>query len=178
MDENEITTPIQEEQLPVQVDETKGQHKALKSWSTATFVLSCIATGLVVVSLILPFFLMLIGVISVLLWIVVIIFGTIITLGMIWLVDETKSFNSKWMAFNEKIFASSNEIADKVLQAFPIMVVIGGIILLACWSLLITGLTVDKSRKKRYMGLSIALGVLTGLFIVISVLTLVNINKQ
>ena len=174
MDEKEELM-AEEQQLPgAPKEENKKQGKALKKWSTTMFVFSCIATALVVISLILPFFLILVGSISVIIWIIFLIFGSIITIGMMWLSDEVKELNSNWMAFNDKVFNSSNEIADKVLEAFPIMVIVGSVIFILAWLSMILGLVKDKDRKKRYTGLSIALGVLTVAFIAIAIVVLVN----
>lgn len=156
--------------------EEPKEGKALKGWAKLFFILSCIMTGLIAASLALPFFLIILGVISTIAWLVVLVFFTIFTIGMIWLSDDVKAFNQGWMAFNNALFNSGSTVAEKVMMAMPIMSVIGGTIVAIAWILLITGIVTDKNRKKLYTGLMIALGILSLLYIIATIFVIIAVN--
>ena len=152
----------------------KGQ--GLKGWSLFFFILSCIATALIAASIILPFFIVVFGLFSALMWILFILVGTIFTLGMIWMVDGIKEMNQQWMTFNDKIFNSGNVVADVVSAAIPTMAVIGGVIVGITWIFMIIGILADKNRKKHYTAMLIVLGVLSLVYIIIAVISIIANN--
>lgn len=187
MDENGlIITPPPPGKLP---DRKSGENKdatpeelkkgkGLKGWSLFLFILSCIATGLIAASIALPFFIVIFGLFSALMWLLFIVVGTIFTLGMIWMIDDTKKMNTEWMAFNDKLFNSSETITNTVISAIPVMALIGGLIVGLTWLLMIIGIVTDRNRRKYYTVMMIILGVLTLLYIIIAVVTiLANTNN-
>ena len=172
-----MSEDIQESQKDLSKDNKLREGKALKGWATLFFVLSCVMTGLIAASLALPFFLIVIGIISTLLWLILIVVGTIFTLGMIWLSDDIKAFNGGWMSLNDKLFNSGTTIADTVAKAIPAMSVIGGTIMVVTWILMVAGIITDKNRKKFYTAMLIILGILSLLYIVIAVFSIVTSNS-
>ena len=147
--------------------------KGLKGWSLFFFIMSCIATGIIAASIALPFFLIIFGLISALLWILFIIVGTVFTLGMMWVPDSTKEFNHGWMAFNDKLFNSSETIINSVAAAIPAMAIVGGVVVAITWIFMIVGIATDKNRKKYYTAMLIVLGVLSLLYIIIAVISII-----
>ena len=150
--------------------------KGLKGWSLFFFILSCIATGLIAASIALPFFIIIFGLFSALMWILFIVVGTIFTLGMIWMVDGIKEMNQQWMSFNDKIFNSGNVVADVVSAAIPTMAVIGGVIVGITWIFMIIGISTDKNRRKYYTAMLIVLGVLSLVYIIIAIISVITNN--
>ena len=146
---------------------------ALKKWGLFFFVLSCIATLLIVASLALPFLIGLFGVVSVIAWLAIIAIVTIFTIGMIWTVEEAKTINTNWMAFNNWLFSSTETVANTAAKAIPAISIIGGAILAITWLFMIIGLLTDKNRKKYYKGIVIALGIITFIYIAIAVVTII-----
>ena len=146
---------------------------ALKKWGLFFFVLSCIATLLIVASLALPFLIGLFGVASVIAWLAVVAIITIFTIGMIWTVEEAKTINTNWMAFNNWLFSSTETVANTAAKAIPILTIVGGAILAITWLFMIIGFFTDKNRKKYYLGIVIALGVITFVYIAIAVVTII-----
>ena len=92
---------------------------------------------------------------------------------MMWLIDGIAEFNEGWMALNNKIFDSSNALADMVAKAIPILSIIGGSIVAITWLFMIIGIATDKNRKKFYTAMIIVLGVLTFIYITIAVITII-----
>ena len=95
--------------VPNQEAPKKGRRKrkeepkeglALKKWGLFFFVLSCISVALVAASLALPFLIALFGIVSVIAWLAVVAIVSIFTIGLVWTIDEVKTINSNWMAFN------------------------------------------------------------------------------
>ena len=150
--------------------------KGLKGWSLFFFILSCIATGLIGASIALPFFIIVFGLLSALLWFCFIFIGSVITLGMMWIPDSTKEFNRSWIAFNDKLFNSSQSIIDAVTGAIPVMAVVGAVIMTITWIFMIIGISTDKNRKKYYTAMLIVLGVLSLVYIIIAIISIVANN--
>ena len=158
-------------------DPVKG--RTFHCWAKFFFVLTCIGVGLTGAMLVLPFFLALFGIFSVLCWLLLILVGTIFTLGMIWLSDDTKRLNERWMSFNESIFAYSNNAADLTKRLIPSVLISGGIIIAITWVFLIVGIVNDKARTKKYRGKIIALAIFTflyTLFLILNVISLLNLD--
>ena len=147
--------------------------KAFKGWALFFFIVSCVMTGIIAASIALPFFIVIFGVISAICWILFVFVGTVFTLGMMWLIDGMKEFNEGWMAFNNKLFDSSNAIAEVATRAIPILSIIGGTIVAITWLFMVIGMATDKNRKKFYLAMIIVLGVLTLVYIAIAVITIV-----
>ena len=175
-EQNNVVAPIpnQEPQRRgrrVKKEEPK-EGKALKSWALFFFVISCIMTGIVAASIALPFFIVLFGILSALCWILFIVVGTVFTLGMMWLVDGMQEFNEGWMAFNNKLFDSSNAIANVAASAIPIFSIVGGSIVAITWLFMVIGLVTDNNRKKFYTAMIIVLSVLSFIYIAIAIITI------
>ena len=167
--------------LPVQnVEEVqdKGGWKALNGFSKLFFVLTIIGTAFAGVMVFLPIFLGLLGVFSVLIWLVFIIFVSIFTIGLIWTSDDFKSFNDGWMSLNDKLFHSSSAIADFTTMIIPSILISGGIIIGLSWLFTILGAVFDKIRHKKYKGRIIALSIITVIFIAFLILNIVIHNQE
>ncbi len=149
--------------------------RALKGWSTFFFVLSIISLALVASSFALPLLIVIVGVLAAMLWLVWFLFGSIITLGMMWLSDETKKFNQWCLDTMNKIFDAANNSAELGMKIVPIVVIVGAALFLITWTFMIIGFNVDKVRHKHYKGMLIALGVITGVFILLAILALIVI---
>ena len=178
MDEQkEVATPQIIEPLPKKGRRNKKEEpkegKALKSWSLFFFVLSCIMTCIVAASIALPFFIALFGIVSVLCWLLFVVIGSIFTIGMIWLIDGMKDFNTGWMNFNNTLFDSTSAIAETAAKAIPIFSIAGGAIVMITWLFMIIGISTDKNRKKFYTAMLIVLGVLSLVYIAIAIITIV-----
>ena len=172
------------ELVPASIEEAprKGRRKkkeepkeglALKKWGLFFFVLSCISAALVAASLALPFFIAIFGIVSVIAWLAVVAVISIFTIGLVWTIDEVKTMNSNWMAFNNWLFNSTEAVANSAAKAIPILSIVGGAILLITWLFMVLGITTDKNRKKHYLGLIIALGIITLVFIAIAIITII-----
>lgn len=158
--------------------EEKKKGQALKKWTVFFFVLSCIATFIVGASLALPFFLTVFGIISTIVWLVVLVVFTIFTLGLIWLSDDTKKINGSWMSFNDTLFNSGNVASDFVIKAFPIISIAGCFIVLMTWVFIIFGLVLNKNKTKFYKAMLIVLSVITSIFLAITIISGIIISKH
>ena len=152
-------------------DPVKG--RALHKWSTFFFVLTIIGTVLAGITLVLPIFLVIVGLISALAWVVVIAFVSIFTLFMIWTSEDAKSFFNGWRVFNEKLLDSSNNAQGFAQSVIPAMLISGGAIILITWLFLIIGRCTDAERKKKYVGKIIALSIITVIYIVFLIFNLI-----
>jgi len=155
-------------------DPVKG--RAFHSWAKFFFVLTCIGVGITGAMLILPFFLVLFGICSVLLWFCVVAFATIFTIGLIWTTEGMQTLNANWMAFNEALFDVSNNTYSFAAYAIPGILISGGIIIFATWLFLIVGINSDPERKKKYKAKIIAMIIFTVLYVVFLVLNLIRMT--
>lgn len=167
---------------PIQEAPKKGRHKkkeepkeglAFKKWGLFFFVLACISVALVAASLALPFFIAIFGIVSVIAWLAVVAIISIFTIGLVWTIDEVKTINSNWMSFNNWLFSSTEAVANTAAKAIPVLSIVGGALLLITWLFMIIGLLTDKNRKKYYLSIVIALGVITFVYIAIAVVTII-----
>ena len=152
--------------------------RVLKGWSSFFFVMSVIFTALVASTFALPFIIVVFGLFSALFWICWIVIVTVFTLGMVWLSDDTKKFNQGWMDFNNRIFDVGNSASEFGMSVVTTLVITGVVFFLITWLLMIIGLNKDQVRKRHYKGMVIALGIITFLFIALSVISLIVVYNQ
>ena len=176
-DNKNIPTPPMPGKLPDKRENATPEElkkgKGLKGWSLFFFIMTCIATGLIAASIALPFFIIIFGILSVIVWLVLIVVVTIFTLGLVWTIDDVKVINQGWMSFNDKLFNSSEAIANIAIRAIPTIAIIGASFVFITWILMIIGISTDKNRKRYYTGMLIALGVITLLYAIIAIISLV-----
>jgi len=151
-------------------DPVKG--RTYHKWSTFFFVLACIATALALLALIMPVFLAVIGAFSAMLWFLVIALASIFTLFTIWQNKGFKAFSDSWSDFNMSLLDSLNGTNDFIMRIVPTLLISGGVVILIAWIFLVIGIVIDKERKKKYLGKIIALGVLTLIYIVLTIILL------
>ena len=171
--ENEIK-PL-EPQKPV---ESKPKKTPLSTCNTVFFTLSCVATGIIVFCLIIPVILFLFGVMSAIVWFVFIFAGSVFTLGLMWLSDDTKKFNQGWMDFNNKMFNAGNSVYEVVAKVVPYIVIVGAIIINVELVFLILGWVKDKPHKKKYLAFTIVLGILTLAYIVVAIFAIRKVIQE
>lgn len=153
--------------------------KALKGWSIFFFVLTCISTFFVVATTALPFFIIIFGLLMGLIWFIFVVGGSVFTIGLMWTIDGIKSFNAGWIELLGNIFESPKVVAESLSKAIPIIIVFGGVIILITWIFMIVGITTNKNRKKYYTVMMIILGVISLLYIVVTILSIIaNANNQ
>lgn len=173
MDEKSIV-PVDNNQIkplkPHKEEPKKG--RALKKWATFFFVLSCISFGLIIATLALPIFLAIVGIVSVIAWLVLLIISTIFTIGLIWTSESVRNLNQGWMELNDKLFNSSDLVYEFVVKVIPTMTIVGAIIIAITWVFLFFGIATDNNRKKFYRGMIIALGVISFLYLVATILSI------
>ena len=160
------------------MEEEKKPGRKLKSASLVIFIFTALFTILMAGTFALPIFVLGFGVVSVLLWLVVVAIASIFTLFLIWTSPDFKSFNDGWMAFNERIFNSSENLANIGMRIVPTLAIIGGVFFVICWTLMIIGLAKYRVRRKYFLGMSIALGVLTIGFIIMSIASILIIKNM
>lgn len=176
-DNKQIISPPPPRKLEEKPKNNEG--RALKGWSIFFFVLTCISTFLVVATTALPFFITIFGLLMGLIWFIFVVGGSIFTLGIMWTVDGIKSFNAEWMAFLGNIFESPKVVAESLSKVIPIIMIFGGVIILITWIFMIVGVTTDKNRKKYYTVMMIILGVISLLYTVVTILSIIaNANSQ
>lgn len=168
--------PIKKKDRHQETPNNPKKGRALHKWSLFFFVLTCIGTALAGAMLILPFFLVIAGAISVLAWLIVIVFMSIFTLFLIWTSEEAKEFIHNWRLFNESLIDSSKNVQDFANKLIPTMLITGGAFILITWLFLIIGISTDVVRKKKYLGKIIALIVITLIYVVFLFINLKNYN--
>ena len=152
--------------------------RKLFGWSRFFFVLTCIGTVLTGVMVFLPFFLIIFGLLSALIWIIYILAVTIFTLGMIWLSKDMQQFSGNWMDFNNTLFDSSNNAADMALKFVPFILISGAVVIGFTWMFLVLGRVFDEARKKKYNGLMIALGVISAIYIIFLIIKIFRMQVE
>ena len=147
--------------------------RVLKRFSNFFFVLSCISLFFIVATFILPFLIALVGVFSALLWVCFILIGTVCTLGMMWLSDGVKDFNQWWMDANNSMFDAGNNVQAWGSKIIPPVAIVGTILIVITWIFIIVGFNVDQARHRHYKGKLIALSIISGLFVIGAIITLI-----
>ena len=147
--------------------------RVLKRFSNFFFVMSCISLFFVIATFILPFLIVLVGMVSVLAWLVFIIVGTLCTLGMMWLIDDVKHFNQWWIDANNSLFNVGNNIQEWGLKIIPPVAIVGSIFIVIAWILIIIGFNVDQARHRHYKGKIIALSIITSIFVIGAIISLI-----
>ena len=176
-DDKQIIPPPPPGKLEEKPKNNEG--KTLKGWSVFFFVLTCISTFLVITTTALPFFIIIFGLLMGLIWFIFAVGGSVFTIGLMWTVDGVRSFNAGWMAFLGSIFESPKVVAESVDKAIPIIMILGGVIIIITWIFMIVGIATDKNRKKYYTAMMIILGVISLLYIAVTILSIiVNANNQ
>ena len=173
-EEEEVSAPaiIPQNQPPVE------EGKIINAFSKAFFVLTIIGTVLAAITVFLPFFLIIIGIFSVLFWFIAIVFVTVFTLGIIWTFDETKAINAAWMGFNGNLFNSSATVAGFAESVIPFILISGAIVISLAWLFTIIGVCATQSQRKKYVGRIVGLIIITVLYIVFLVINILLISKQ
>lgn len=176
-EEEEVFSPaiIPQNQPPV---EELEEGKIINAFSKAFFVLTIIGTVLAAITVFLPFFLIIIGIFSVLFWFIAIVFVTVFTLGIIWTFDETKAINAAWMAFNGNLFNSSATVAGFAESVIPFILISGAIVISLAWLFTIIGFCTTQSQRKKYVGRIVGLIIITVLYIAFLVINILLISKQ
>ena len=136
------------------------------------FALSCIMTAIVGATFAVPFFTIIFGIMSVMIWFVFVAFGTIFTIGLMWTVQGIKDANASWMDFNSKVFDSGAIVANALITAIPILAGVGLAIFILTWILLGVGYKKDEFRRKGYKAKLIIFIFITLLFIVLSIVSM------
>lgn len=151
-------------------DPVKG--RVFYKWSSFFFVLTCIGVTLTGITLVLPVFLTIVGIISVFAWLIVIVVISLFTLFMIWNSEDAKAFIHGWREFNDGLFDSTKNVQEFSSNVIPIILISGGIVILITWLFIIIGRITDSERKKKYTGKIIALSIITLLYIVFLIINL------
>ena len=157
--------------------EDKAGGRALNVFSKLFFILTIIGTVLTGVMIFLPIFLGIVGVISIIAWLFGMIFLSIITVGLIWTIDEFKKFNDGWMNFNTSMFNSTVATTNFANNVLPYVLISGGVIISLCWLFTILGRVLDKFRRKKYSGRITFLAVITSIYVGFLVLNLILYNR-
>ena len=147
--------------------------KAFKGWTRFFFVLACIAFSVLIVSFFSPVLIFLVGLFSTIGWGFFIVFGSILTLGLMWIPDETKEFNQGWIDFNDRLFNSSDATQQFVFGIIPYISFSALGIFLISWLFIIIGLNKDKTHKKYYFSHMITMIVLSAICIPFAIMSLV-----
>lgn len=152
--------------------------RAFKKWSDFFFSMSIIFTVFVASSFALPIIVVLFGLTSAIIWLCWILVVTIFTLGMVWTMDDTKKFNQGWMDFNNKIFDIGNSASEFGTNIVTTLVIIGVVFFIGAWTFMIIGFNKDQVRHRHYKGMIIALGIITFLFVLLAVFSLIFVYVQ
>ena len=145
-------------------DPLKG--RALYKWSAFVFVLAMFGAALTCFVYVLPILLPVLGTMIILAWLIAIVASSIFTLFMIWYSDDAKSFFDGWINFGRSFFDVGRDADRLAYRAVPVVLIVGGALLIICWSMLSIGLSTDKARKKSYIGMMIALGIITLVYVI------------
>lgn len=152
--------------------------RALKGWSNFFFIMSIISTALVGSTFALPLIVVIFGLMSALFWICWLLIGTIITVGLMWMSDDTKKFNQGWMDFNNRIFDTSNSVSEFGMSIVTTLVIAGALFFVITWILMMVGINKDEVRHKHYKGMMIALGIISFIFILLAIFALIVVYNQ
>lgn len=170
-EKNEIKE--QQEQLNGAISEKSRVPETKKSgltkWTNALLILSILAVLYSASYLITPLLTLLPAIILWLIWFCVVAVPTVITLGTIWLNEDWKTFNRKFINFNVGITEFSLGLTEIFYQIFPFVASFFGLCVLAFFILSIIGRRKTKNRFKGKLIWSIVLLVLFVGFIIIDI---------
>ena len=146
--------------------------RGLYKWSKFFFVLTILGTVLTGFVLVLPALLALLSGFILVLWFVVVVVVSLFTIFLIWSTDEGKSFFNGWREFGTTLFNSATDVEKYTNSLIPTILIIGGSLIIVAWSFISIGFCTDKARKKKYIGMMIALGIVTLIYVLFLIINL------
>lgn len=181
LQQEENEKALQEGRKPQDLAKKRKRKTAKQKWATALFILSIIA---VVYAITYSFSGIVIGLPVAVLWIVwffIVLIVTVCTIGMVWLSDGWKSFNSGFMAFNESVVNSTKVVTEFMYKIFPYLASFFGVCVIAFLIFSIIGFKKQQDKKERYKGKLIWAIVLAALFVIATIFDIIaftNLAKK
>lgn len=181
LQQEENEKALQEGRKPKDLVKNRKRKTAKQKWSNVLLIFSIIA---VIYAITYSFSGLIIGLPIAALWIAwffIVLFVTICTIGLIWLSDDFKSFNSGFMAFNESVVNATEAVTEFMYKIFPYLASFFGFCVIAFLILSINGFKKQQDKKEGYKGKLIWAIVLTALFVIATIFDIIvftNLAKK
>lgn len=173
LQQEENEKALQEGRKPQDLAKNRKQKTAKQKWANTLLIFSIIA---VIYAITYSFSGFVIGLPIAVLWIawfILVLIVTFCTIGMIWLSDDFKSFNSGFMAFNESVVNATNVVMDFMYKIFPYLASFFGLCVIAFLILSIIGFKKQQDKKEGYKGKLIWAIVLTVIFVIATIFDII-----
>ena len=106
-------------------------------------------------------------------WLCIVIIVTVCTIGLIWLSEGWKSFNSGFKAFNESVGNATEVVMEFMYKIFPYLASFFGLCVIAFLILSIIGFKKQQDKKEGYKGKLIWAIVLTVIFVIATIFDII-----
>ena len=173
LQQEENEKALQEGRKPQDLAKNRKRKTAKKKWSNTLLILSIIA---VIYAITYNFSGLILGLPVAVLWFAwfcIVLIVTVCTIGMIWLSDGWKSFNSGFMAFNESVGNATEVVMEFMYKIFPYLASFFGLCVIAFLILSIIGFKKQQDKKEGYKGKLIWAIVLTALFVIATIFDII-----
>lgn len=173
LQQEENEKALQEGRKPQDLAKNRKRKTAKQKWSNILLAFSIIA---VIYAITYSFSGFAIGLPVAVLWIawfIIVLIVTICTIGMIWISDGWKSFNSGFMAFNESVGNATAVVMKFMYSIFPYLSSFFGLCVIAFLILSIIGFKKQQDKKEGYKGKLICSIVLTVIFVIVTIFDII-----
>ena len=173
LQQEENEKALQEGRKPQDLAKNRKRKTAKQKWSSTLLTLSIIAVIYAITYIFSGFVIGLPIAVLWITWFLIVLIVTICTIGMIWLSDDFKSFNSSFMAFNESVGNATEVVMEFMYKIFPYLASFFGLCVIAFLILSIIGFKKQQDKKEGYKGKLIWAIVLTALFVVATIFDII-----
>lgn len=173
LQQEENEKALQEGRKPQDLAKNRKRKTAKQKWANTLLIFSIIA---VIYALSYSFSGIVIGLPIAVLWITwlcIVIIVTVCTIGLIWLSDGWKSFNSGFKAFNESVGNATEVVMEFMYKIFPYLASFFGLCVIAFLILSIIGFKKQQDKKEGYKGKLIWAIVLTVIFVIATIFDII-----
>ena len=173
LQQEENEKALQEGRKPQDLAKNRKRKTAKQKWSNTLLTLSIIA---VIYAITYSFSGLILGLPVAVLWIAwftIVFIVTVCTIGLIWLSEGWKSFNSGFKAFNESVGNATEVVMEFMYKIFPYLASFFGLCVIAFLILSIIGFKKQQDKKEGYKGKLIWAIVLTVIFVIATIFDII-----
>ena len=173
LQQEENEKALQEGRKPQDLAKNRKRKTAKQKWSNTLLTLSIIA---VIYAITYSFSGLILGLPVAVLWIawfMIVFIVTVVTIGMIWLSDDFKSFNNGFKSFNESLTNGTGSVMGFMYKIFPYLASFFGLCVIAFLILSIIGFKKQQDKKEGYKGKLIWAIVLTVIFVIATIFDII-----
>ena len=173
LQQEENEKALQEGRKPQDLAKNRKRKTAKQKWSNTLLTLSIIA---VIYAITYSFSGLILGLPVAVLWIAwftIVFIVTVVTIGMIWLSDDFKSFNNGFKSFNESLTNGTGSVMNFMYKIFPYISAFFALCIITFLIFTIVNYKRQQDKKEGYKGKLIWAIVLTVIFVIATIFDII-----